>query len=445
MEIGNENGGPAYSERYKLIFDAVKKKYPEITTIADVWGGTPGSAPIETIDEHYYSDPGFFFRNANRYDAYDRKGPKVYVGEYAVTQGAGSGNHIAAIAEAAFMTGMERNSDHVVMASYAPLFANVNLKSWNPDLIYFDSSKVYGTPSYYVQKLFAQNRATDIVKSSMSAVPESITPFPSGGIGVGTWATEAEFKDISLTENGATKTFNDPKSELKPTLGTWEFDGNLLRQTSMEDGARSVFTNPTSKNYTLKLKARKISGNEGFLITVGYKDQDNYLWLNLGGWGNSQHGLENAVSGGKSEVGRRIPGKIETGRWYDIQIDYSPDRVTCKLDGKAIFDQRPVSTPRFFYTSGIDKSKNELVVKVVQGQASIQDFIIKVEGVQSGTSASVIELSNPDAQAENSLEKPTRVSPVTSKTKVVNGNLSFRAKPYSLTIFRIPLQKKLLR
>ena len=437
IEIGNENGGAAYNERYKLMFDAIKGKYPEIITIANVWGGTPTSAPMEVIDEHYYSDPGFFFRNANRYDFYDRKGPKVYVGEYAVTQGSGSGNHIAAIAEAAFMTGMERNSDHVIMSSYAPLFANVNAKAWNPDLIYFDASKVYGTPSYYVQKLFAQNRATDVVKSSITEIPESVTPFPAGGIGVGTWVTKSEYKDISITENGQTKHITNPKSDMKQEAGTWEFDGNLLRQTSMETGTRCVIPSPTSKVYTLKLKAKKIDGDEGFLVTVGYRDSANYLWLNLGGWQNKLHGLEYSVSGGKSEVGKRIDGKIESGRWYDIEIDYAPNRVICKLDGKILFDEKPVSTPRFFYTSGIDKAKNELVVKVVQGLGTSQRVVINIAGVQIGPTAYGTELSNPDTQTENSLDNPFKVSPVRIRAKVENGKLAFTAKPYSLSIFRI--------
>ena len=440
LEIGNENGGPAYAERYKLIFDAVKAKYPEIKTIADVWGGTPTGTPVETIDEHYYSDPNFFFSNASRYDSYDRKGPKVYVGEYAVTQGAGSGNHIAAIAEAAFMTGMERNSDHVIMASYAPLFANVNAKAWNPDLIYFDSNKVYGTPSYYVQKMFAQNRASKIVKSSANGISESVTPFPKGGIGLGTWITQSEYKDITLTECGVTKKFDNPESQMKPLSGAWQFDGGTVRQTSNQQSTRCVFPSPNSSNYTLRLKAKKNGGNEGFLITVGFKDSDNYLWLNLGGWGNTQHAIEYAVSGGKSELGHHLNGTIETGRWYDVQIDYAPDHIVCKLDGKTIFNQKPVSSPRFFYTTGIDTVKNELVIKVVQGLATPKEVVVDIADRKIGAFATGLVLANGDIHAENSLETPKNVSPVTMKAKVVDGKLTFTAKPYSLTILRIPLR-----
>lgn len=147
LEIGNENGGPAYLERWELFHDAIKARHPEIRLIANVWGGYPTNRMPEIVDEHYYSSPEFFLSNASKYDTYDRRGPKVYVGEYAVTAGCGQGNLIAALGEAAFMTGMERNSDVVVMASYAPLFVNVNHRGWNPDLINFDSARAYGTPA----------------------------------------------------------------------------------------------------------------------------------------------------------------------------------------------------------------------------------------------------------------------------------------------------------
>lgn len=107
------------------------------------------------------------------YDHYDRSGPKIYVGEYACKQDAGGGNLKATLAEAAFMTGMERNSDLVLMASYAPLFVNPQWKEWNPNLIVFDSSKVYGTPSYYNQLLFANNRPDVILPLSLDIPAET--------------------------------------------------------------------------------------------------------------------------------------------------------------------------------------------------------------------------------------------------------------------------------
>jgi hypothetical protein len=164
MEIGNENGGSYYDPRYTLFYDAIKSNYPSIHLISPVWGSPslPTSQPVEIQDEHYYSSAGTFISYATKYDSYSRSGPKVFVGEYAVTTSAGNGNLAAALVEAVFMTGLERNSDVVTMASYAPLFANLSNKNWNPDLIYFTGSQVYGTPSYYGQQMFAQNRG-DVV------------------------------------------------------------------------------------------------------------------------------------------------------------------------------------------------------------------------------------------------------------------------------------------
>ena len=197
MEIGNENSGRAYKARYALFFKAIKAKYPDMHLICNTY--EPERSTVEISDEHYYPAPEFFMENADKYDRYDRAKPKVLVGEYAVTNGAGTGNLIAAVAEAAFMTGLERNSDQVVMASYAPLFADVHYKGWNPDASCFDNSRVYGTPSYHVQKVFAQNRG-DVVLPVSIEQPAVEPSAKSGGISVGTWNTSAEFKDLVVTQ-----------------------------------------------------------------------------------------------------------------------------------------------------------------------------------------------------------------------------------------------------
>jgi alpha-N-arabinofuranosidase len=132
----------------------------------------------DIVDEHYYMSPEWFLSNAGRYNGYDRSGPKVFAGEYAaqtagVTRDDNRNNWKAAIAEAAFMTGLERNGDVVQMASYAPLMAHVDAWQWKPDAIWFDNLRSYGTPDYYVQKVFASNVGTRIVP---------VTPQAEGGL-----------------------------------------------------------------------------------------------------------------------------------------------------------------------------------------------------------------------------------------------------------------------
>lgn len=165
VEIGNENGGDDYSRHYKVFYQAIKASYPDIITIAD--NRNMGDATVEMIDDHYYSNPDFFFENEGRYDSADRKGSAIYVGEYACNSGVGHGNLLGALSEAAFMIGMERNSDIVKLCSYAPLFFNVNDISWPVNLIGFDSSRVVGRSSYHVQRLFGQHRPDEVLPTTV--------------------------------------------------------------------------------------------------------------------------------------------------------------------------------------------------------------------------------------------------------------------------------------
>lgn len=178
--VGNEQWEPQYIERYKVFEKALLSKYPQIKIVSGsgpspdgeyfnyAWKELKQLSPA-LIDEHYYKPPSWFFSNASRYDSYERTGPKVFAGEYAAhsrenNEAESRNNWESALAEAAFMTGLERNADVVQMCSYAPLFAHVDAWQWRPDLIWFDNLNSVATPNYYVQKLFSNNRGTDVVK-----------------------------------------------------------------------------------------------------------------------------------------------------------------------------------------------------------------------------------------------------------------------------------------
>jgi alpha-N-arabinofuranosidase len=177
--VGNEQWGPEYIARYKIFTKAIKEKYPAIVIISSVGPFPDGELfdyaakelkelNAEIVDEHYYKNPEWFFKNSHRYDNYDRTGPKIFAGEYAAQSVAtvspdNKNNWKCALSEAAFMTGLERNADVVHMASYAPLFAHAEGWQWTPDLIWFDNLRSYGTPNYYVQKLFANHKGTHVL------------------------------------------------------------------------------------------------------------------------------------------------------------------------------------------------------------------------------------------------------------------------------------------
>jgi alpha-N-arabinofuranosidase len=183
MGVGNEQWGPQYIERYKVFVKALKDKYPDVKLI-----GATGSDPqifpngpaevkflqkelrklnADIIDEHFYRPSDWFQNSTGLYDKTQRSGAKIFVGEYAaINKGVGNAENTntwqCALAEAAFMTGLERNADLVVMTAYAPLFCNVNAWQWRPDLIWVDNLNVFGTPNYFVQQAFSLNRG-DVV------------------------------------------------------------------------------------------------------------------------------------------------------------------------------------------------------------------------------------------------------------------------------------------
>jgi alpha-N-arabinofuranosidase len=179
--IGNEQWGSQYVERYPIFAKALREKYPEIKLVSGsgpspnddrfkyLWTQIP-NMDVDIIDEHFYMSPEWFLSNATRYDNLDRKGPIIFPGEYAAhgpedKYGSSRNTWISALSEAAFMTGFERNADIVQMCAYAPLLAHVDAWQWRPDLIWFDNLTAFGTPNYYVQKLYSTHAGTHVVSA----------------------------------------------------------------------------------------------------------------------------------------------------------------------------------------------------------------------------------------------------------------------------------------
>ncbi len=443
MEIGNENGGRPYNERYALFYDAIKKKYPQMNLIADEWGGRPTSRPIEIIDEHYYNNAEFFISNANKYDTYDRKGSKVYVGEYAVTQNTGRGSLRGAVGEAAFMTGMERNSDVVLLASYAPLFVNINNRHWNPDLIQFDSSRACGIPSYYVQQMFSQNRG-DVVLPIKLEFPAASVEDKHGAIGVGAWITQAEFKDIKVTKGGQnlfTGDFSKDSAGWKIVQGQWQVKDGAFQQTSNDSDCFATAGDPSWTDYTLTLKARKLGGNEGFLIIFNAQPDNQLMWWNIGGWGNTRHALERRTSSGNVPFGNDAQGRIQNNRWYDIRVEVGRQNVRCYLDGKLIHDVKYPVIQSLYAVAGLNKAADELILKVVNTAFADQETDIRLAGADKvQPSGTAIVLSSEKPSDENTLQNPTKVSPVTHQFQNAAKDFKHTFPADSVTVLRLKIK-----
>ena len=438
VEIGNENGRPEFPERYRFVHAALKARYPDIKYVADYsFPRYMRDIQRDMEDNHFYNSPQWFMGNVHHYDKRDRSLPPVYDGEVAVTSAEGGrdkGNMIAALGEGAFLMGLERNADVVRQVSYAPLLANVHGRTDWHGMIYFDTTRCFGTVSYYLWKLFAENRPSFTVATDVSLEVEKSKAI-QGAIGVGTWLTSAEYKDIRVEKGGEVlyaSNFSMDAQSWKTDGGNWSVVDGAYRQGDRVTGL-SFFGDENWNNYTLTLKARKLSGAEGFLICFGRKNEERNWW-NIGGWGNTEH----AIEFNQSSLGPHVPGSVETNRWYEIKVALEGPRIRCYLDGKLIHDET-VSTPqRFFALAGRDEPSGDLIIKAINGASEPMNATLNLEGVNRvGFGAGLTVLKSNRGSDNNSLENPKMITPVSSVMSVSGNTFTHEFPPYSLSIMRL--------
>lgn len=438
VEVGNENGTRNFPERYRLVHSALKQRYPDLQYVADYsFPRFMGEETSDIQDNHFYNSPQWFMNNVHHYDTRDRKLPPVYDGEVAVTSGEGGrdkGNLIAALGEGAFLVGLERNADVVRMVSYAPLLAHVHGRTDWHGMIYFDSTRCYGTVSYYLWKLFGLNRPACSLQTEVqmqTAGPSAIT----GAIGLGTWNTAAEFKDIRVERAGQVlyaSDFSKEAADWKTDGGNWSVSDGAYRQNDSVVGL-SYFGDESWTDYTLSLKARKLRGAEGFLVAFGHKGEDKYWW-NVGGWGNAEH----AIEFNQNPVGAHVSGSVETNRWYDVKVELSGNRIRCYLDGKLIHDETARAPERFFALAGRDDSGRRLLLKVINAGADPVNAQLKFQNAgHLARKAELTVLTSAKPTDNNSLENPARIVPVTSTVSVDPANCSREFPPFSFSLLRL--------
>ncbi|PAZ16303.1 alpha-N-arabinofuranosidase [Streptomyces sp. SA15] len=446
--VGNEENLPVeFMARFKQFRAAIEAKYPDITVVSNSGPDDTGQtfdtawqlnreAKVDMVDEHYYNSPQWFLQNNNRYDSYDRNGPKVFLGEYA-SQGNAFKNGLA---EAAFMTGLERNADIVKLASYAPLFANEDYVQWRPDMVWFNNHASWNSANYEVQKLFMNNVGDRVVPSEATGTPSLLAPI-TGAVGLSTWATSAAYDDVNVTDADGntllTDDFSGDASKWTHTGGgSWSVqDGQYVQTDAAAENTMVSAGDPNWHDYDMHVKATKKSGKEGFLVAFGVKDTGNYYWWNLGGWNNTQSAVEQAVDGGKSTLISKA-GSIETGRAYDIDIKVRGRQVTLYLDGKewgSFKDDKPAEP--FRQVATLDKKTGDLIVKVVNAQSSAARTAIDLGGAKVASKAKVTTLTA-DPNAVNS-ETQTPVAPATSTFSGVAKKFTYTFPANSITFLRI--------
>lgn len=448
--VGNEENLPKeFFTRFEQFRTAIEAAHPDITVIANSGPDDAGTtfdeawrlsreSGVDMVDEHYYNSPQWFLENNERYDAYDRAGPEVFLGEYA-SQGNTFGN---ALAEAAFMTGLERNADIVKLASYAPLLANKDYVQWQPDMIWFDNARSWGSANYETQKLFMTNVGDEVVPSTASTTPTTSGPI-TGAVGLSTWATSAAYDDVEVIGSDGTTLLSDDFSAgdgrwTKATgAGSWAVqDGAYVQSDEAAENTLVTAGDPAWQNYDLRVKATKKSGREGFLVAFGVKDTGNYYWWNLGGWNNTRSAVEKSVGGAKQTMTENAT-TIETGRTYDLHVEVRGRQVSLYVDGRKWggFTDDKVAEP-FRQVVTRDAATGELIVKVVNAQASPARTAIDLgAGTEVAGTARVTTLAADPAAQNTADERP--VQPRSSTFDGVGSTFSYTFPAHSVTFMRI--------
>ncbi len=444
VEIGNENVGPEYVTHFNYIFKRLKAEYPQIIFINTLGHTDPLLKQIPgeyMVDPHWYRNPEFFFSNNHLFDDAPRT-HDIYVGEYACNSGVGAGNLLAALSEAAFIMGMERNSDVVKMTSYAPLFENENRRDWPCNLIHINSSEVYGRASYYVQQMAAENRPTYNVYVSETTTNEGAKPFAAGTIGLGSYATQCEYKDIKVTTADG-KVTNCQPSQFKSVRGKWDVESSVLRQTSDENLTVALLPSMSSDNYTLELKARKLGGAEGFFIYYGLDENGrNGYAANIAGWNNHTTAVQ-PLRGGRTfdTIGRSVPQSVDNDRWYDVKLVVTPMATTLFVDGKETVVANPAQPTHHFCQTGYDETSGELIIKVVNATDKPYKRSFDIAGAANVMPTGRVITLCGNATDENSFEQPTKLSPKTTLFGHFGKKFEYEFPPMSFTIMRVKVSK----
>lgn len=456
LAVGNEDlQTPEFLERFKMIHDAVKAKHPEITVIGNVGPFPDGEDfeigwafarehDVEMVAEHYYRDPAWYWNNLDRYDHYDRSEAKVFVSEYAAHDTGRRTTLRSALAEAAYMTGLERNADIVHMACYAPLFGKVGNTQWNPDLIYFTNTEVIPTINYHVQKLYGNNAGDTYLPTTVKVegTAQDDTPVRNGVI-LGTWETQARFDDLKIargTETVLDESFERAVQDWNMLSGQWRVENGAYAQRSARSPALSMFAfDDDHTDYTVTLRAMKTGGNEGFLIGFGAIDENNYYWLNLGGWDNTRHQVEKTVDGNRSAIGPSVSGSIETNRWYEIRIHVTGQRIRCWLDGELIItltDRGFEDAPDFAASTVRDSATGDVIVKLVSMAASPRKAVVDLRSVGTFNPKAVCTVLSGNPMDENRPGREPAVLPKVSQI-AVSQVFDYQMPPHSLSIIRL--------
>lgn len=447
LAIGNEEVGEGFTERYPYFHKAIREKYPDIKLIGSASPFAAGGeyergwasareCGCDLIDEHYYMNTDWMIANVDRYDNFLSSDPKVFLGEYASW-----GNQWEnGLAEAAFMTGLEKNVHAVGLACYAPMFANVDYVNWRPDMIWFDNHQVYGSVNYYVQSMFMRHQGTHRLDFTVTEPELEQTA---------RLLAEQKIRESAKTISGPIRVLvNEGQGVFFEVTVKNHDTGKLHRFTDCVCGTESenraasyenaVETGVIPKdwtNYTLTMKAKETEGKKGFLVYLG-EASDHMLWT-LGGWQNLDISMEHFKNGRGACLSEAM-FSAEKDHEYELMLVVKDRTMKIYVDGEEYLDtidKIPVPKP-LYVSAALDEATGDVIVKAVNITGNSQTAQLVLDGV-NGTHNVLVEKMAAALSDENTMENKKCVVPAVSEETIPDGTFTRTFEPYSLTILRI--------
>ena len=348
--------------------------------------------------------------NNKRYFEYDKNGPKVFLGEYA----SWGNTFYNALAEASYMTAME-NSGTVALACYAPLLCNADYVNWKPDLIWFNGKQAYGTPNYYVQKMFMNNQGDWAIAHDVETDKERVVLAKDifGEIWFETIHTSAEFSDIKLNGESVKQNSFTTKNE-KSCIVKLEEVGKI-------------------GDFELECKAKELDGIRGFTIRFGVDENIYYRW-EWAGWQNQDSAVCSHTNNREAVLAHECRS-VEPGRVYNLKLCVKGNNIKCYIDGELMHDV--YVKPTFIepvYTSASEDEDGNIILKVVNVQDTPFSAQIKTNRAISAVDALLL---TGGLSEENSFEKPENIVPVSVKAEFEGDVIKHEFPKNSVTVFVI--------
>ncbi|MCH9274769.1 hypothetical protein JS533_000470 [Bifidobacterium amazonense] len=447
LGIGNEETGSEFYERYDIIAKAVRERYPDIRLIGSAGPSISGqqekriwadAAKTGTafMDEHFYHDPEWFIANVDRYASYraDKGWPRAFLGEYASCGKAWRN----ALAEAAFLTGVEQ-APGIGLACYAPMLCNVAYRNWDPDMIYFDGTRAFGTPSYWVQRMFMTGQGTQLLAADDDMPKAAATPEPlslAGLLRMTTTHARIDVTGFTVRDANGDVLLRDDDFTIDADHACRDFDDVRADSYTVE------FTF-TRRNGELR---GELDGRYGFGLDFAMHDDRNLLRYYINGW-QRLCGLHGVTNGGLCTHNTHII--TERGVAYRCRLSVDGARVRGWIDDTSIFDhtfKRPDPRP-LYYSAVRDETTGETIIKLVNVTDATRPVTVRLAcdggSEPSGSprpelrTAVVEAIDGVPLDAENDFDAPERVRPATRLVDVEDGAVSLTVGPHSFHMLRV--------